>query len=382
MRAVALVDGEHYPDVVRQALAALPYEWVGAILVGGTEKLREEPDYGVPVVTGFEGAEIVVDLSDEPVLGPAERLRWASRALAEGLPYVGADFRFDPPDLEPFELPSVSVIGTGKRVGKTAVTGHLARLLARDRSVVVVAMGRGGPAEPEVLTSPPTVAELVARSRAGVHAASDHLETAATCGVTTIGCRRAGGGLAGAVFTSNVPAGARLAVGRRPDVVVFDGSGAAIPPVATDRRILVVGPGQQVDAYLNTYRRLISDLVIAVNCEADGAIPVTLRLRPSEPLSGRVAVFTAGGTDVSHLEADIVSVSTNLADRAALGRELALVDADTYLVEVKAAAIDVVAEHALAHDRRIVLASNDVVASGADLDAALLELVPEKVGAR
>jgi cyclic 2,3-diphosphoglycerate synthetase len=381
VRAVALVDGEHYPDVVRQALAALPYEWVGAILVGGTEKLREEPDYGVPVVTGFEGAEIVVDLSDEPVLGPAERLRWASRALAEGLPYVGADFRFDPPDLEPFELPSVSVIGTGKRVGKTAVTGHLARLLARDRSVVVVAMGRGGPAEPEVVTSPPTVAELVARSRAGDHAASDHLETAATCGVTTIGCRRAGGGLAGAVFTSNVPAGARLAVGRRPDVVVFDGSGAAIPPVATDRRILVVGPGQQVDAYLNTYRRLISDLVIAVNCEADGAIPVTLRLRPLEPLSGRVAVFTAGGTDVSHLEADIVSVSTNLADRAALGRELALVDADTYLVEVKAAAIDVVAEHALARDRRIVLASNDVVAPGADLDAALLELVPQKVGA-
>jgi cyclic 2,3-diphosphoglycerate synthetase len=184
------------------------------------------------------------------------------------------------------------------------------------------------------------------------------------------------------VFTSNVPAGARLAVGLRPDVVVFDGSGAAIPPVATDRRILVVGPGQQVDAYLNTYRRLISDLVIAVNCDADGAIPVTLRLRPSEPLSGRVAVFTAGGTDVSHLEADIVSVSTNLADRAALARELAVVDADTYLVEVKAAAIDVVAEHALGRGRRIVLASNDVVASGADLDAALLELVPQKVGAQ
>jgi cyclic 2,3-diphosphoglycerate synthetase len=382
VRAVALVDGEHYPDVVRQALAALPYEWIGAILVGGTEKLREPPEYGVPLVTGFEGADIVVDLSDEPVLGPEERLRWASRALAEGLPYVGADFRFDPPDLEPFELPSVSVVGTGKRVGKTAVTGHLARLLARDRSVVVVAMGRGGPAEPEVVTSPPTVAELVARSRAGDHAASDHLETAATCGVTTIGCRRAGGGLAGAVFMSNVPAGARLAAGRGPDLVVFDGSGAAIPPVATDRRILVVGPGQHVDAYLNTYRRLISDLVIAVNCEADGAIPVTLRLRPSEPLSGRVAVFTAGGSDVSHLEADVVSVSTNLADRVVLGRELASLDADTYLVEVKAAAIDVVAEHALAQGRRIVLASNDVVSSGADLDAALLELVPQKVGAR
>ena len=381
MRAVALVDGEHYPDVVREALAGLPYEWVGAIVVGGTEKLREEPDYGVPVVTGFEGAEVVVDLSDEPVLGPAERFRWASRALADGLPYVGADFRFDPPRLEPFELPSVSVIGTGKRVGKTAVTGHLARLLARDRSVVVVAMGRGGPPEPEVVTSPPTIAELVARSRAGRHAASDHLETAATCGVTTIGCRRAGGGLAGAVFRSNVAAGAQLAAARSPDVVIFDGSGAAIPPVATDRRILVVGPEQRADMYLNTYRRLISDLVIAVSCEVDGALPVTLRLRPSEPLPGRVAVFTAGGTDVSHLEADVVSISTNLADRSALARELASIDADTYLVEVKAAAVDVVAEHALAHDRRIVLASNDVVPLRGDLDAALLDLVPARVGA-
>ena len=308
MRAVALVDGEHYPDVVRDALEQLPYEWVGAILVGGSEKLRGAPDYGVPVVDGFGQAEVVVDLSDEPVLGPAERLRWVSRALAEGLSYIGADFRFDPPRLEPFELPSISVIGTGKRVGKTAVTGHLARLLARDRSVVVVAMGRGGPSEPEIVDEAPTVADLVERSRGGRHAASDHLETAAVCGVTTIGCRRAGGGLAGAVFTSTVAAGARLAAERAPDVVVFDGSGAAIPPVATDRRILVVGPEQDPDAYLNTYRRLISDLVIAVNCDVDGPIPVTLRLRPVEPLAGRVAVFTAGGSDVSHLEADVTHV--------------------------------------------------------------------------
>ena len=111
MRAVALIDGEHYAPVVRDALAALPYEWVGAILVGGTEKLRPQADYGVPLVDDFGAAELVVDLSDEPVLGPAERFRWASRALAAGLPYVGADFRFDPPLFEPFELASIAVIG-------------------------------------------------------------------------------------------------------------------------------------------------------------------------------------------------------------------------------------------------------------------------------
>jgi cyclic 2,3-diphosphoglycerate synthetase len=362
MRAVALVDGEHYPPVVRDALRDLPYDFVGAILVGGTEKLRGDAEYGVPLVDSFAGAEVVVDLSDEPVLGPAERMRWASRALAAGLPYVGADFRFEPPRFEPFELPSIAVMGTGKRVGKTAVAGHLARLLARDRDVVVVSMGRGGPAEPEVIESPPSVEELVARSRAGRHAASDHLETAAVCGVPTIGCRRAGGGLAGAVFSSNVPAGARLAAERRPDVVVFDGSGAAIPPVAADRRVLVVGRGQDADAYLNTYRRLIADVVV----EAP-----ELRLRPTAPLEGRVAVFTAGATDASYLDADVVRVSPHLANRELLRRDL--VDADTYLVELKAAAIDVVAEHAIAHGIRVVLAANDVV--GVD-DDALLALAP------
>ena len=86
MKAVALIDGEHVPDVVRDALAELPYDWVGAILVGGSEKLRGEPAYGVPLLTDFADAELVVDLSDEPVLGPGDRFRWASRALAAGLP--------------------------------------------------------------------------------------------------------------------------------------------------------------------------------------------------------------------------------------------------------------------------------------------------------
>jgi cyclic 2,3-diphosphoglycerate synthase len=367
-RAVALVDGEHYDTVVRDALQALPYDWVGAILVGGTEKLRGRPDYGVRLVEGFGDAEVVVDLSDEPILGLAARLQWASRALAAGLPYVGADFRFDPPAFEAFALPSIAVIGTGKRVGKTAVTAHLARLLAVDRDVIVVAMGRGGPDEPELVETPPSVADLLALSRSGRHAASDHLEIAALSGVPTIGCRRAGGGVAGAVVSSNVDAGARLAAERRPDVVVFDGSGAAIPPIAVDRRVLVVGRDDDEDAFFNLYRRLISDVVVRMGEDVD------LRLRPVEPLSGRVAVFTAGATAVDHLDAEIVLVSTSLADRDALRRELAGLDADTYLVELKAAAIDVVAEHAVANGRRVVLAHNELVGDG--IDEALRALAP------
>ena len=97
-----------------------------------------------------------------------------------------------------------------------------------------------------------------------------------------------------------------------------------------------------------------------------------LRLAPIAPLEGRVAVFTAGATDVSHLDADVVHVSANLADRTALRAEL--VDADTYLVELKAAAIDVVAEHALERGIRVVLAANELV--GAGLDEELLGSCP------
>ena len=57
----------------------------------------------MPLVAGIEegvalhGPEVVVDLSDEPVLSPSARLLLASRSLACGVPYVGADFRFEPP---------------------------------------------------------------------------------------------------------------------------------------------------------------------------------------------------------------------------------------------------------------------------------------------
>jgi cyclic 2,3-diphosphoglycerate synthetase len=347
-----VIDGEHYPNVVQAALRELPYEFTCALLVGATDKLRDAtPDYGVPLVDDVpDGVDVAVDLTDD------RRPELVAAFLAAGIPYVGADFRFDPPPLHPFELPSIAVIGTGKRVGKTAVATHVARLLARERDVVCVAMGRGGPAEPELVAAPPSVEELVARSRAGQHAASDYLELAALAGVRTIGCRRAGGGVSGAPVVSNVLEGARLAASLEPDVVVFDGSGAAIPPIATTARILV---GR------DPFRERISDLVLD---------DLRVRLEPAEPLAGRVAVFTAAPACTEHLEP--VFVSHDLARRDLLREQLAALDADTYLIELKAAAIDVVAEHALERGRRVVLARNEIVAPELDERVlALLEMI-------
>ena len=93
----------------------------------------------------------------------------------------------------------------------------------------------------------------------------------------------------------------------------------------------------------------ISDLVVGVGDVRDADVRVELRLRPMQPLQGRrTAVFTAGPAPVEHLDAEVVHVSRMLANREALRAELERIDADVYLVELKAAAIDVVAEAAAA----------------------------------
>jgi cyclic 2,3-diphosphoglycerate synthetase len=404
-RVVVLIDGEHYAPVVRDALAALPDDVVAAVLVGGTEKLRGGEDYGVPLLESMEGAieelrpDAVIDLSDEPVLGPVERFRLASRVIFHGIPYEGSDFRFEPPVFSPVDAPALAVCGTGKRVGKTALTGYVARQLALRRHVVVVAMGRGGPREPEVVTVRPTVEALVALSRAGRHAASDHLETAALTGVETVGCRRCGGGLAGAVVTSNVLEGAAVAVALEPELIIFDGSGAALPPVDAQQRILVVGAHQELHVatgYLNAYRALLADLVVITMAEEDTphaelaselqrlvrpGVPVvrtTLRPHPAESVAGeRVAYFgTAPASQHARIAvelgdvhgAHVVHVSGALADRPRLRAELEAVDAETFVVELKAAAVDVVVEEAMRRGTRVVLAANDVVALAGEPD--------------
>jgi len=307
LRTLVLIDGEHYPPVTRAAIEDLPNRVpgavvVGAALLGGNEKLAVDlpPDLGlgVPVVRGDSDGEgdrrhraleaglarfapeLVVDLSDEPVVDARQRMGLAARALVAGVPYLGADFRFDPPPRPRLATkPSVAVIGTGKRTGKTAVSASLARLLAgRGRPPVVVAMGRGGPTEPE-LVDPSTfdlsAAGLLALAASGRHAASDHLEDALVAGVATVGTRRCGGGLAGAPFASTFAAGVAVANGRSESLVVFEGSGASVPPAHADATICVMPASvdpELVTGYLGSYRLLLSDLIVVTMGEPSSAV--------------------------------------------------------------------------------------------------------------
>jgi cyclic 2,3-diphosphoglycerate synthetase len=380
---IALIDGEHHPEAVRDALRRL--DLAGVIFCGGEEKLRAGswPELSLDGDPEAElrrlavEAEAVVDLSDEPVQPTSAKLELAALALHLGLRYEAPGLQLEPPSYAQvaFDGPRLAVIGTGKRTGKTAVAGHWAGLL-RHAGVepVIVCMGRGGPAEPTTAAASTTLDDLLALADRGAHAASDYLEGAVLAGVRTIGCRRVGGGPAGAPFESNVAAGAELAA-TLPDVgaLVFEGSGSCIPPVEVDRTVCVIGPGPVEP--LRRYALLRSRLLLA-HPDADaprGALRFELRPEPAEPIpdDARVALFTTGAPAVDGVVP--VLASTNLARRGALARDLDRAEqegCDLYLTELKAAAIDTVARHAAERRARVVFVRNRPVG----VDDALLEL--------
>jgi len=434
-RVVALIDGEHYPPVVRFALEELgrEAEVVGAVFLGGTEKVDLEQGlqtYGVPVVTAQTAADAVrtaidtfdpeelVDLSDEPVVSAAERFKLASVALSRGVSYRGADFVFTPPEaIVTPRTPTLGIIGTGKRVGKTAVSAYVARgLKAAGRDIVVLAMGRGGPAEPELIHGESvelTTPDLLALARQGKHASSDNYEDAVMSRVTTVGCRRCGGGMAGRTFFSNVPEGAVLADTLHRELMVLEGSGAAIPPVHADASIIVVGAGRgpgYVTDYFGPYRLSRADLIVISSAEEPLAstediaairaaiaevapdVPVvatTFRPMPLAPIEGRKILFATTAPEAvasrlaEHLSeqhgAEVVAVSTNLSNRVRLRMDLTrhAGEYDTLVTELKAAAIDVVAAAGEESGVPTILCDNVPVAvDGHDL-GVLVERVAE-----
>jgi cyclic 2,3-diphosphoglycerate synthetase len=428
-RAIALVDGEHYPPTTRWALDVARergYEVVACLFMGGTEKIGpgELPDLGVPVqavrgdlrqmilqAAAAHGAEVILDLSDEPVLGYEEREIIAHAASDAGAVYETGD---DQPasDVAPLSAPALAVIGTGKRTGKTAIAGEAARVAAADGiQPVIVAMGRGGPPAPQVIQAGSlTLDRLLGLVASGEHASSDYLEDALFTGVTTIGARRAGAGPAGRPFVTNVPEAARLADEMTPDLVILEGSGAAIPPVPAEATILVCPASIPLDhlvAYKGPDRVLLSDLMVFTMGASPNSGPhdlssrvshvrglrpdarialIEFRPAPAGDVREKKVYFTttapssAGPTLVASLEERhgciVVGISHRLADRGALVEDLdAAPPYDVLLTELKAAAIDVAAKRAIDRGAEVVLCDNR--ADTVEGDGELKELLRE-----
>jgi cyclic 2,3-diphosphoglycerate synthetase len=420
---IVLIDGEHYPQVTRDAIAMLkriyPGKFRGIVFLGGTEKLVED-DLGSffgeklfeikDIDKDFQEAlkyfkpDIVYDLSDEPVVNYIIRMKIASFCLYHKCSYMGPDFLFS---YEGGSIrcrkPALSIIGTGKRIGKTAVSSYISKIYTRENvNVCVIAMGRGGPKTPQVIRGDKiniTPEYLLEISNKGMHASSDYIEDALMARVTTVGCRRCGGGFGGKIFLSNVKAGVNIAEDLDPDLIIVEGSGASIPDIETDKNICIIGAGQRWESivgYLGIYRILLADLIIITMCEEPMAdrkkisfleneikkikpavkiIKTIFRPEPLSDISGKKVfmAMTASGAIRSKIKkymeknynCEIKQISFSLSNRKQLKKDLQNCnDYNTVLAELKAASVDMLTDYALKNKKEIIYMNNIPVISG------------------
>ena len=416
-RLIAIIDGEHYPQITFDAIEVLkkefPGEFCGIIFLGGTEKIstgnfadffNDEVFVIKNFLTDFTVAldrfkpDLVYDLSDEPVVNHLIRMTIASFCFFKQASYMGPDFLFKyEKKLYKTKNPSISIIGTGKRIGKTAISSFIANIFKKSGlDILIVAMGRGGPKEPQLLRGEEIDINpeyLLSLSRKGLHASSDYIEDALMSRITTIGCRRCGGGFGGRVFLSNVSEGAKLADSLNPDLIILEGSGASVPEVETIKTICAIGANQswdEITGYLGIYRILLSDLIILTNCEKPLATRKEINnlennikiINPSVriyrsifrpyPLGSienkKVVVAMTAKSIIKDkikkyiektFHCRVVGITFNLSNRPLLKKDLqSFTDYDTILTELKAASVDVVTDFALKSGKGIIYMNN------------------------
>lgn len=447
-KMLCLVDGEHYLPVTKEAIDTLNklehIDISAAVFIGGTEKLRDDSEesysekLGVPVQFAKDkdipydiivdmirkyDIDTVMDLSDEPILDYPKRFKIACKVLNEGITYEGPDFKFEPTSqYEIMEKPSITILGTGKRIGKTAVSGFVSRLIDKNGyEPCVIAMGRGGPEEPEIVHGEELEINaefLLEQSEKGVHAASDHWEDALMSRILTIGCRRCGGGMAGEVFLTNMKQGAKLANKVDSKFAIFEGSGAAIPPIKTDKKIALIGANQPIEnltTYFGPYRVGLGDLVILTMCEEPMAnkdkikkieefvadvnpdatvISTVFRPKPLGNLTGKKVLFATTAPEsvkdklVEYLErnydCEVIGTTAHLSNRPLLRQDIQkyIDEAEVMLTELKAAAVDVATKDALSHGLEVVYCDNIPVAINEnypDLKKTVIKLVDSAI---
>jgi cyclic 2,3-diphosphoglycerate synthase len=424
-KLVALIDGEHYPQINNDAINILkknyPGFFSGIIFLGGTEKLvvgnlddffKEKvfpiKDLDIDFMKALDlfTPDLVYDLSDEPVVNYDKRMKIASFCMFKQSSYMGPDFLFEYEEKSiKINKPSMLIIGTGKRIGKTAVSSYVARQLSPADDVCVIAMGRGGPQHPQVIRGSQmdiTPEFLLGLSRSGFHASSDYIEDALFSKITTVGCRRCGGGFSGKFFLSNIREGVCIAEKLNPEIVIVEGSGASVPPVKADHTICVIGADQSWESivgYLGLYRILMSDLIFLTMCEEPltdkshidsleseilkyksniKIVKSVFRPEPLGSIQGRkiFMALTAKSSIEDKIKeyiekkynCEIIRVSFNLSNRDKLKKELLdCNNYDTILTELKASSVDLVTEFAVANKKHITYMNNiPVILEGED----------------
>ena len=310
------------------------------------------------------------------------------------------------------DITTLGFLGTGKRVGKTSVINSMARLMDKYRPVFIT-MGRGGPVKP-VLISPEgyrlTPEHILELSKKEGHICSDNWQTALITGFPVIGCFRVGEAYrTGVAAFSNVWEGTEMAEKLGPELIIYQGSGIARPPVRINGEIVIIGADQDPDKFgkIERYSIIKGDMIIITKCDTGNKeklrnflnslvsthliIETVFKPRPLIPenssLKGKkVICFTTAPIAALEgqkkyleetYECHIVNYSNNLANKKLLSEDIKALkdDFDTVLTEFKAAAI-MVMEEMVNRGKEVIICENELIATeNQDLKSMLNEVI-------
>lgn len=220
--------------------------------------------------------------------------------------------------------------------------------------------------------------------------------------------------MSGDVFLTNMKQGAEIANEVESKFIIFEGSGAAIPPIKTNKDIVLIGTNQpilNITNFFGPFRIGLADLVILTMCEEPMTspekvksienfvseinpnakiIPTVFRPKPLGDVSGKNILFATTAPDeikdvlVNHLEKEydckVVGTTPHLSNRPLLQKDIDkyIDEADIMLTELKAAAVDVATKDSLEAGLGVVYCDNIPIAiddSYPDLSESILEIV-------
>jgi len=174
----------------------------------------------------------------------------------------------------------------------------------------------------------------------------------------------------------------------------MEGSGAAIPPIKTNKHIVLVGANQpiiNIENFFGPFRIDLADLVVITMCEEPMAsnekverienyikeinpdatvISTVFRPKPLEDIKGKNVLFATTAPDsiqnilIEHLEdfyeCKVVGTTPHLSNRPLLQKDIdKYIDtANVMLTELKAAAVDVATRDALKAGLEVVYCDN------------------------
>jgi len=197
----------------------------------------------------------------------------------------------------------------------------------------------------------------------------------------------------------------------------MEGSGAAIPPIKTNRHIVLIGANQpiiNIEKFFGPYRIKLADLAIITMCEEPMAspekvkrieeyikdvnpeatvIPTVFRPKPLDSVDGKRVLFATTAPDsikdvlIKHLEEEhnctVVGTTPYLSNRPLLQKDIQkyIDDADVMLTELKAAAVDVATKDALNAGLEVVYCDNIplVIRDEDKLDPAIIDVVDKAI---